>query len=692
MSRAARPGGTRRASPAASPPTPRVVVERLQPEVDGGRFPIKRVLHDTVDVTVHAFADGHDQLAGVLRYRKVPAAAAPIPMPAPGTAPAAGGAPRGGKWRDVALEPLGNDMWRATFTVTEIGRYEFTAAAWIDGFASWRHEVAVKAEAGQDLASELLEGAGLVERTAARKGAPVRLRTYAQRLRGETPQGARVTAALAPELQRLMEVHQDRGAVTTYGRVLGVIVDPPQAACGAWYEMFPRSCTPDPTRSGTFREAEARLPEIAAMGFDVLYLPPVHPIGRSFRKGRNNTLKAGPGDPGSPWAIGSADGGHTAVDPGLGTLEDFDHFVAAAGRTGLAVALDIAFQASADHPWVREHPEWFRRRPDGTIKYAENPPKKYQDIYAFDFDGPAWPALWAALRDVFLFWADRDVGIFRVDNPHTKTLAFWEWVIADVKRVHPEAIFLAEAFTRPKVIAYLAKAGFTQSYTYFTWRNTATELREYLTELTHTELREYFHPNFFTNTPDILHAYLQTGGRAAFEARLLLAATLSANYGIYSGFELCENVAIRSGSEEYMDSEKYEIKPRDWDQRGNIKPLITRINAVRHAHAALRQNATLTFHGCDNPSILWCSKHAPGDDVLVAVNTDPHHVQDGWVQVPLETLGLTPGAPYVVEDQLDGARFTWQGERNYVRLDPAERAGHVLTLARGAGTHADGTP
>ena len=692
MRRATRTNPPRPATPATATHPARVVIEQLQPEIDGGRFPIKRVLHDTVEVTAQVFADGHDHLAGVLRHRKVRPASAPLPMPAPGTAP---GAPRtdaaGGAWRDVPLEPLGNDVWRAAFTLDAIGRYEYTADAWIDRFGSWRHALDAKVEAGQDVSSELVEGAELVEQAAAQEGAPARLREYAQRLRGQAPQGARVTTALDPELQRLMEAHQDRGAVTTYGRGLGVTVDPPQAVCGAWYEMFPRSCTSDPARSGTFREAEARLPDIAAMGFDVLYLPPIHPIGHRFRKGRNNALVASPGDPGSPWAIGSPDGGHTAVDPSLGSLEDFDHFVEASARAGLTVALDIAFQASADHPWLREHPDWFRRRPDGTIKYAENPPKQYQDIYPLDFESPAWPALWAALRDVFLFWANRSVWIFRVDNPHTKALAFWEWVIAEVKRVHPETIFLAEAFTRPTMMAYLAKVGFTQSYTYFTWRNTATELREYLTELTRGELRDYFRPNFFTNTPDILHAYLQTGGRAAFEVRLLLAATLAASYGIYSGFELCENVAIRSDSEEYMDSEKYEIKPRDWDQPGNIKPFITRVNAIRRAHAALRQNATLTFHACDNPHILWFSKHAPGDDVFVAINTDPHQVQQAWVHVPLDRLGLAADAPYAVEDLLDGARFTWRGERTHVRLDPAERAGHVLTLARDAGPFTNGT-
>jgi len=473
--------------------------------------------------------------------------------------------------------------------------------------------------------------------------------------------------------------------------------------------MFPRSCTPDPARSGTFRDAEARLPDIAAMGFDVVYLPPVHPIGRTHRKGPNNSVTSRPGDPGSPWAIGSDEGGHTAIEPGLGTLDDFDRFVETASHLGLDIALDIAFQTSPDHPWVREHPEWFRRRPDGSIKYAENPPKKYQDIYPFDFESSDRQALWRALRDVFLFWIAHGVTIFRVDNPHTKSFRFWEWCIADIKRAHPGAIFLAEAFTRPKVMRYLAKAGFTQSYTYFTWRNTAGELRDYLTELTQTEVAEYLRPNLFANTPDILHEFLQHGGRAAFEVRFVLAATLGASYGIYSGFELCEHVAVRPGSEEYLDSEKYQIKPRDWNQPGNLKELIARVNTIRREHPALQQNATLRFHASSTDALLWFSKTAgrpatsakatvakkgrplPGeglsavalaeaDRVFVAANTTPHDVQHGWVEVPIGELGISPDESFVVEDLIDGATYTWRGASNYIRLDPAERMAHIFIV------------
>jgi starch synthase (maltosyl-transferring) len=452
--------------------------------------------------------------------------------------------------------------------------------------------------------------------------------------------------------------------------------------------MFPRSVTSDPTRSGTFREAEARLADIAAMGFDVVYLPPVHPIGETHRKGRNNTLTASPGDPGSPWAIGAAAGGHTAIEPALGTLDDFDRFVRMANRLGLDVALDIAFQASPDHPWVREHPGWFRHRPDGSIKYAENPPKKYQDIYPIDFESADWESLWGALRDIFRFWIGHGVRIFRVDNPHTKPFRFWKWVIADIRRDYPDAIFLSEAFTLPKVMRYLAKAGFTQSYTYFTWRNSAHELREYLLELTKTELQEYMRPNFFANTPDILHEYLQTGGRAAFEVRLVLAAMLAASYGIYSGFELCENVPVKHGSEEYLDSEKYQIKPREWNRADSLRELIARINHIRRDHAALQQNATLTFYNTDNPYFLWFSKSVPerserserSERVFVVANTDPHWTQQGWVQMPIWEMGIESRDLYIVEDLLDGARYRWRGEWNFVKLDPTERVAHIFVV------------
>ena len=637
----------------------RVALQRLSPEIDGGRFPIKRVAGETISVTVDMFADGHELIAGVLKYRTT------------------------GQWSEVPLAPLDNDRWAASFIVTEIGEYEYTVEGWVDRFGTWLKALIAKHEANQDVASELLEGADLIENVVSgfsRTDDNHRLLEIADILRSNRPQAERVAAAREPQLRAMMDARPDRSTSTTYERTLRVTVDPVRALYGAWYEMFPRSYTPDPSRSATFREAEARLPEIAAMGFDVLYLPPIHPIGRTHRKGRNNSLTPTPADPGSPWAIGAEEGGHTAIEPGLGTIDDFDRFVETASHLGLEIALDIAFQASPDHPWVREHPEWFRHRPDGSIKYAENPPKKYQDIYPLNFESPEWLSLWHELRDVFLFWISHGVKIFRVDNPHTKPFRFWEWCIAEIKREHPEAIFLSEAFTRPKVMQYLAQLGFTQSYTYFTWRNNATELREYLTELTTTEVVEYMRPNFFANTPDILHEYLQHGGRPAFEVRLVLAATLTASYGVYSGFELCENVPVRSGSEEYLDSEKYQIKVRDWNQPGNLKELVARVNDIRRAHPALQQNATLRFHLTDNDALLWYSKTAGSDRVFIVANTTPALMQHGWIEVPLGELGIPPDTPYVVEDLLDDTQYSWRGSWNYVKLDPAERMAHIFVV------------
>jgi starch synthase (maltosyl-transferring) len=444
--------------------------------------------------------------------------------------------------------------------------------------------------------------------------------------------------------------------------------------------MFPRSSGSDPDRSGSFKDAEERLPYIASMGFDVLYLPPIHPIGTAFRKGRNNTLDPGPDDVGSPWAIGAGTGGHDAVEPTLGTIDDFDRFVLAAARHGLEIALDLAYQASPDHPYVKEHPVWFRQRPDGTIKYAENPPKKYQDIYPINFESAEWQALWVELKRIVEFWIAHGVKIFRVDNPHTKPFRFWEWALADIKRQHPDTIFLSEAFTRPKVMRYLAKSGFSQSYTYFTWRNAKDELVEYFTELTRTDVREYMRPNLFANTPDILHEYLQHGGRPAFQVRLILAATLGASYGIYSGYELCENVPVKPGSEEYLDSEKYQIRLRDYDNPASLSELIGRINAIRREHPALHRDRGLRFHQTDNPHILCYSKRSEdgSDLVLIVVNLDAHHMQHGFVQLPLQEWGLSAGASLEVLDLISTERYYWRGEWNYVRLDPQARVGHIL--------------
>jgi starch synthase (maltosyl-transferring) len=639
----------------------RVVVERVRPEVDGGRFPIKRVAGESVVVRADVFADGHDRVGAAVLFRRA-----------------------GGSWCESPMEPLGNDRWRATFAVEDPGRYEYTVEGWIDRFGSWRQELSKKVGAGQDVASELLEGASLV-RTLLRGVQPVHevrdLLDWAVLIGdASAPEGERVTAALADALEAGMAQWAHRAPATRYDRVLEVLVERRIAGCGAWYEMFPRSAGTDPSRSATFDEAARLLPYVASMGFDVLYLPPIHPIGRSFRKGRNNALEAGDGDVGSPWAIGSHEGGHADVEPGLGTLADFDRFVEAARHHGLEIALDLAYQASPDHPYVTRHPEWFRHRPDGTIKYAENPPKRYQDIYPFDFESEAWESLWLELKRIVEFWIGHGVRIFRVDNPHTKPFRFWQWALADLNRQHPDAIFLSEAFTHPKVMRYLAKAGFSQSYTYFTWRNTAEELREYFTELTATDVREYFRPNLFANTPDILHAYLQRGGRPAFQARLVLAATLGANYGIYSGFELAENVAVREGSEEYMDSEKYQIRVREFSHADSLAELVARVNAIRREHPALQHDWGLRFHDTDNPQLVAYSKRsADGTDVLLmVVNLDPFAMQHGFVRLPLDAWALPPDAPVEVLDLLSEERYFWRGEWNYVRLDPQARVAHIL--------------
>jgi starch synthase (maltosyl-transferring) len=673
----------------------RVVIEHVRPEIDGGRFAIKRTVGERVDVSANIFADGHDVIAAVLRDRHGLTAESAKSAEKNikeniFSAGSASSAVKREQWREtpMSLVAPGTDEWTASFDTADIGWHEYEIVAWVDRFLTWRRDLTIKAADGQDIALELLEGSLLVREAAARAVAGVAERPTRQHdaewlleradaLSDSTSQARHLEAALGEPLAALMFTYADRSRATR-SPTRRAWVDRERARFGAWYEMFPRSAGPDPRRSGTFRDAGAQLPRIADLGFDIVYLPPIHPIGTSFRKGRNNAPAADPSDPGSPWAIGSPDGGHTAVEPGLGTLDDFEAFRQEAARLGLEIALDLAWQCSPDHPWVREHPEWFRHRPDGTIKYAENPPKKYQDIYPFDFESEDWRALWRALLDVTLFWIDRGVRIFRVDNPHTKTFGFWEWLIENVHARSADVIFLAEAFTRPTVMRYLAKAGFTQSYTYFTWRNTKAELVEYFTELATGESREYLRPNLFANTPDILHAYLQHGGRPAFEARLLLASTLGATYGIYSGFELCEGRALRPGSEEYADSEKYQFRKWDWDQPGSIRELVRRVNEIRHQHPALHVDATLRFHDTDNPEIIAYSKTAPGggDPVLTIVNLDPHHMQHGLVDVPVDE------DVFPVQDLLDETSYTWHRGWNYVRFDPEIRQGHILCLPK----------
>jgi len=659
----------------------RAVVDGVWPQVDGGRFPIKRTTGERVTVTADVFVDGHDHLAVVLRYRQAEA---------PGASPEI---PADLSWRETPMTPAGNDRWTASFMVDTLGRWEYTVEAWVDRFASWRDEVSKKFAAGLDVTSELLEGAWLIRQAAGRarrvpgdEPGAGRLADWlvgrALMLEGPDDMDLKVAAALADSVSAAMSAHADRGNAARYDRTLEVTVERPRARFGAWYEFFPRSTGPSHERPGTLADAAARLPDIAAMGFDVIYLPPVHPIGRSFRKGPNNVLSAGPGDPGSPWAIGSPDGGHTAVDPGLGDLAAFRQFMGTARRFGLEVAIDIAFQASPDHPWVTEHPEWFHHRPDGTIKYAENPPKKYQDIYPFHFDSDeGWRELWQGLAEVVFFWIDLGVRIFRVDNPHTKPFRFWEWLIAEVRRHHADTIFLAEAFTRPKPMCYLAKAGFSQSYTYFTWRNSKSEIASYFTALARDRVREYMRPNLFANTPDILPRFLQTGGKPAFIIRLVLAATLGATYGIYSGFELCENQAV-PGTEEYMDSEKYQLRPRDWNRPGHIKELIARVNQIRRSNPALQTDDTLRFHDTDNDALICYSKVTPdlGSRILTVVNLDPGGTQQGFVRVPLAEMGIAGLASFAARDLLTDELFTWRDEWNFVRLEAGTRPAHILRI------------
>ena len=642
----------------------RVVIEGVDPEIDSGLFPVKRVVGERIVVEASIFADGHDSLSGVLKHRRA--------------------ADEG--WTEIPLEKLVNDRWRASFDLSELGRHFYTLEAWVDPFQSWRRDLEKRVAAGQEVAVDLQIGAEIIRHAAlkARDSDRTGLLRWADKVTGATPEEA-IGAALDQSLAVLIDRFTDRSGSTLYPKELEVVVDPPRALSGAWYELFPRSTAPEPGRHGTLTDLKSRLPYVAEMGFDVLYLPPIHPVGETNRKGPNNATPAAAGEPGSPWAIGSGAGGHKAVNPALGTLADFRSLVAEAKEHAIDLALDIAFQCSPDHPYVKAHPGWFRWRPDGKIQYAENPPKKYEDIFPLNFDCEDWQALWQELKSVFLFWVEQGVRIFRVDNPHTKPLRFWAWVISEVKREHPDVIFLAEAFTRPKIMYSLAKLGFSQSYTYFAWRNSSWELRDYLNELTKTEVKDYFRPNFWPNTPDILTEYLQFGGRTAFATRFILAATLGASYGIYGpAFELCEDQAREPGSEEYLGSEKYEIKHWDLDRPNSLRGLIARVNAIRRGNPALQTNDGLIFHECDNDQLICYSKQTSDlkNVILVVVNLDSHHAHSGWVNLDLGALGLAPDQTYQVHDLLSDARRIWTGGRNYVELDPRVASGHVFQLQR----------
>lgn len=673
----------------------RVEIEGVRPEIDGGRFPIKRVTGESVLVEADIFCDGHDVIRAMLKYRREHQAVA---SQAPATAVAAAGARTepedSAEWLEVPMTPLVNDRWRAKFDVELEGVYSYTITAWIDRFFTWHHDLRKRVAARQVTAVDLAIGAKLIEAAAPRAEDDdrQRLAEWARRLRHEEALKHTGQISEDPELQALMRKYPNRDLATTYRHELKVRVDRERARFSAWYEMFPRSAADEPGRHGTFKDVQARLPYVSAMGFDVLYLPPIHPVGQSFRKGKNNTTEAAPDDVGSPWAIGAKEGGHKSILPELGTLEDFRQLVESAREQGLEVALDVAFQCSPDHPYVKEHPTWFRARPDGTIQYAENPPKKYQDIYPFDFETEDWEALWKELKSIFDYWIEQGVHIFRVDNPHTKPFRFWEWCIGAIKREHPDVLFLAEAFTRPKIMYRLAKLGFTQSYTYFAWRNTREELQQYVTELTTTQVREFFRPNFWPNTPDILTEYLQVGGRGAFMARLVLAATLSSNYGIYGPpFEHCWSAPAKPGSEEYLHSEKYEFHHHNLKRPDSLKDFIARVNRLRHEHKVLQETNNIRLHRADNDELLCFSKTTDdlNEIILVVVNLDPHHRQAGFVELPLEELKLDDTHPYQVHDLLSEARFLWHGARNYVELDPQSVPAHIFQVRRRVRTERD---
>jgi starch synthase (maltosyl-transferring) len=637
---------------------PRVAIERVSPQVDGGRFAVKRVVGDVLQVEADVVSDGHDEVSAALLVQS----------------------PDADDWTEVPMLPLGNDRWTAQVDLTTAGGWTYTVVGWRDPIKIWLRDVAKKQAAGQPVDVELIEGLTLIRSIAAGLEPASQGRTELERIAdqadpsrgGELPTAQRIALVQQPHICELL-IAKVRHDLARHPN-LQVWVDRKKAAFSTWYELMPRSQSRVPGRHGTFSDVIARLPELRQLGFDVLYLTPIHPIGRINRKGRNNSLRAELGDPGSPYAIGSDEGGHTALYPELGTFDDFARLVEAAKQHGMEIALDFAIQCAPDHPWIKEHPEWFEWRPDGSIRFAENPPKKYEDIVNVTFYGKAFPEVWYALRHVVLFWIDKGVSIFRVDNPHTKPFPFWEWLIREVRAKHPDVIFLSEAFTRPKIMHHLAKLGFTQSYSYFTWRNTKQELTEYLQELTREPTRDYMRPNFFTNTPDINPYYLQTSGRPGFQVRLFLAATLGTNYGVYSGFELCEAAAI-AGKEEYLNSEKYELKVWDWNRPGNIKEDIRRLNTLRHQSPALQSFANVTFYNAWNDHILYYGKTTPDkrDFLLFAVNLDPHHAQGAHFEVPLWELGLPDHAAIRAEDLIVGRRFSWTGKVQHMLLDPKDR-------------------
>jgi starch synthase (maltosyl-transferring) len=670
------PNRTKKAEPAiVSPATAsiqegrvRAVIDAVLPVVDGGRFPAKRIAGEPVCIEAHCFTDGHDKLRVVLRWHAV----------------------NGGEAHELDMAAQVNDVWLAEFTPPLPGRYRYVVTAWVDHFESWRQELERRNDR-DDIRIALQVGGQLIDNAAARAESSdaAILTAWAAQLRNSADADAHADSAalkaMALDAARAAIVARYADRNVTTGATLELLADRKRAGFSSWYEMFPRSAAAEPSRHGTFRDVEARLAYVADMGFDVLYFPPIHPIGRTSRKGANNTLAGEPGDIGSPWAIGAAEGGHKDILPQLGTLEDFRRLMEKAREFGIEIALDIAFQCAPDHPYVTAHPQWFKHRPDGSVQYAENPPKKYQDIYPFDFESEDWRALWEELKSVIEFWIAQGIRIFRVDNPHTKPFTFWEWVISEIKGVCPDVIFLAEALTRPKVMHRLAKLGFTQSYTYFTWRNTKYELTEYFTELALGPGRDYFRPNVWPNTPDILHEALQSGLRQVYVARLVLAATLAANYGIYGpAYERMESVPRESGSEEYLGSEKYQLRHWDLDHPSGLRSLIARVNRIRRENPALQSDRSLRFCNVTNDQLIAYLKSdaASGNVILTVVNLDPHYPQSGWVELDITTLELDTEQPYQMHDLLSDQRYVWRGRHNYVMLDPQRAPAHVLRLRR----------
>ena len=718
-----------------SPKFETVVIENLTPLVDGGRYPIKRAVGEDLTIEADIFMAGHDVVSAMLKWRKagneIGAANASTNLSASsigsGKASKSGKSARAGKsaaaksalttavasseisprlqsstrWHETPMQPItphGNDRWRGTLSLFENAIYEYTIESWIDAFRSWQHEFKKKFEGGvQNLTSETVEGAHILQAAAARaEGAgeiadAERLREIAQKIESSEPRQVSEIGHWS-ELEGLMAAWPDRTQSTEF-RLSGggyplANVDRERAVFAAWYEFFPRSAEGKENAGSTFRDCLPRVDDAKAMGFDVIYFPPIHPIGETARKGRNNSVTSQPGEPGVPYAIGNFrvgvnGGGHKDIEPALGDFADFDWLISELEKRGMELALDFAINCSPDHPYVKNHPEWFFKRPDGTIKYAENPPKKYEDVYPLNFFCADWHALWDELTSIILFWAEKKVRIFRVDNPHTKPIKFWEYLIAKVREKYPDTIFLSEAFTRPKMMKVLAKAGFQQSYTYFTWRNFKQELTDYFTELTQTEMKDYFCGNLWPNTPDILPFFLQQGGRPAFVIRAILAATLSSVYGIYSGFELCENAALPN-REEYLDSEKYQFKGRDWNAPGNIKDLITRINRIRRENRALHEYSNLRFFTAENENVLFYGKMTESRDniVLVVVNLDPYQAHDSYIEVPVELFGFLEGDAYQVHDLLWDERYLWRGSRNFVRLDPQKKPAHIFRIRR----------